>query len=72
MKVREIMTEEVQAGSVPGAVQTVYEIFRDKKVSGIPIVKKQTGELVGVLTRSDLIKNPDEDQIALQHLLMKM
>ncbi|RAP44687.1 MAG: inosine-5-monophosphate dehydrogenase [Methanosphaera sp. rholeuAM6] len=65
MKVSEIMTEEVQAGSVPGAVHTVYEIFRDKHISGIPIVKKQTGELVGVLTRSDLIKNPDEDQIAM-------
>ena len=65
MEVREIMTEGVQAGSVPGSVNTVYEILRDKKLSGLPIIKKQTGELVGVLTRSDLIKNPDEDQIAM-------
>ncbi|WP_455645167.1 CBS domain-containing protein [Methanosphaera sp.] len=65
MKASEIMTEDVQAGVVPGTVSSIYEILRDKKLSGLPIVKKQTGELAGVVTRSDLIKNPDEDQVAM-------
>ena len=65
MQVREIMTEEVQAGSVPGTVNSIYEILRKENLSGLPIVKKQTGELAGILTRSDLIENPDEDQVAM-------
>lgn len=65
MKIREIMTENVQAGSVPGTISGIYEILREQKLSGLPIVKKQTGELAGVITRSDLIKNPDEDQVAM-------
>ena len=65
MKISEIMTENVQAGSVPGTVSSIYEILREEKLSGVPIVKKHTGELAGVITRSDLIKNPDEDQVAM-------
>lgn len=65
MEINEIMTEKVQAGSVPGTVNSIYEILREENLSGVPIVKKQTGELAGIITRSDLIKNPDEDQIAM-------
>ncbi len=65
MEIKEIMTEDVQAGSVPGTIHGIYEILRDTKLSGLPIVKKQTNELVGVITRTDLIKNPDEEQVAM-------
>lgn len=65
MKISEIMTEDVQFGTIPGTISSIYEILREQKLSGVPIVKKQTGELAGVITRSDLIKNPDEDQVAM-------
>jgi predicted transcriptional regulator len=65
MEISEIMTEKVQAGSVPGTISSIYEILREENLSGVPIVKKQTGELAGIITRSDLIKNPDEDQVAM-------
>jgi CBS domain-containing protein len=39
--------------------------MRKKKVSGLPVVKNGTNELVGVLTRTDLVENPDEEQIAI-------
>lgn len=39
MKISEIMTENVQAGSVPGTVSSIYEILREEKLSGVPIVK---------------------------------
>lgn len=65
MEIRKIMTERVQTASVPGSVHGIYEKLRRENVSGFPIVKKQTNELVGVVTRTDLIKNPDEEQIAM-------
>jgi CBS domain-containing protein len=39
--------------------------MRQTNVSGVPVVKEGTKELVGIVTRSDLVGNPDEEQIAL-------
>ena len=39
--------------------------MRKHNVSGLPVVKKGTKKLAGILTRTDLVENPDEEQIAL-------
>ena len=65
MLVKEIMAEDIYSVRVPGNRTNALEIMREKKVSGLPVVKNGTNELVGVLTRTDLVENPDEEQIAL-------
>ncbi len=65
MFVKEIMAEDIYFVHVPGNRTNALEIMREKKVSGLPVVKNGTDELVGVLTRTDLVENPDEEQIAL-------
>ena len=65
MLVNEIMAEDIYFVHVPGNRTNALEIMREKKVSGLPVVKNGTKELVGVLTRTDLVENPDEEQIAL-------
>ena len=65
MLVNEIMAEDIYFVRVPGNRTNALEIMREKKVSGLPVVKNGTNELVGVLTRTDLVENPDEEQIAL-------
>lgn len=65
MLVKDIMSEEIHYIQVPGNRSNAMEVMREKKVSGLPVVKKGTKTLVGILTRSDLVKNPDEEQIAL-------
>ena len=65
MLVNEIMAEDIYFVHVPGNRTHALEIMREKKVSGLPVVKNGTNELVGVLTRTDLVENPDEEQIAL-------
>ncbi|MBZ2165575.1 CBS domain-containing protein [Methanobacterium spitsbergense] len=65
MFVKEIMAEDIYFVHVPGNRTHALEIMREKKVSGLPVVKNGTNELVGVLTRTDLVENPDEEQIAL-------
>lgn len=59
------MSEEIHYIQVPGNRANALEIMRKQKVSGLPVVKKGTKKLVGILTRSDLVDNPDEEQIAL-------
>jgi CBS domain-containing protein len=65
MLVKEIMAKDIISVHVPGNRANALEIMRKKKVSGLPVVKNGTDQLVGVLTRSDLVENPDEEQIAL-------
>ncbi len=61
--VEEIMVRDVAYTTIPGSRDEVLEILKRKKVSGIPVVKN--GELIGIVTRKDLLKNPEEEQTSL-------
>ncbi|MBS7251982.1 MAG: CBS domain-containing protein, partial [Candidatus Freyarchaeota archaeon] len=65
MLVSEIMNENVIYAEVPGNREQVLKKLIEKKVSGLPVVKKGTRILVGIITREDLLKHHDEEQIAL-------
>lgn len=61
--VEEIMVRDVASAELPGSRDEVLEILKKKHISGVPIVKDS--ELVGIVTRTDLLKNPEEEQIAI-------
>jgi CBS domain-containing protein len=65
VKVEEVMSRELIVGYVPGTIKDALKILAKHNVSGMPILKKDTKNVVGVLTRSDIFRNPDEDQLAL-------
>ena len=65
MKVEDAMSEDLIVGYVPGTIKDALKILAKHNVSGMPILKKETKVVVGVLTRSDIFRNPEEDQIAL-------
>jgi len=65
MRIKDIMSEEIHYIQVPGNRGNALELMRENNVSGLPVVKKGTKNLVGILTRTDLVENPDEEQIAL-------
>lgn len=57
------MVRDVASVSIPGNRDEVLKTLQKSRVSGVPVVKK--GEVVGMVTRNDLLRNPEEDQIAL-------
>lgn len=57
------MVKEVAFVSIPGSRDEVLKTLKERHVSGVPVVKG--GELVGMVTRTDLLRNPEEDQTAL-------
>ncbi|KCZ72245.1 putative transcriptional regulator [Candidatus Methanoperedens nitroreducens] len=63
VRVEEVMIREVASAELPGSRDEVLEILKTKHISGVPIVKN--GVLVGIVTRTDLLKNPEEEQIAI-------
>ena len=65
MKVEDVVSTDVIHVSVPGNREKALSLMREEQVSVVPVVKNDTNELVGILTRSDMITNPDEEQIAM-------
>jgi len=63
LRVRDIMVEDVAYVTVPGTREDVMAIFKKRGISGVPVIKDDI--VVGVVTRYDLLQNPEEDQIAL-------
>ncbi|PXF50308.1 MAG: CBS domain-containing protein [Candidatus Methanophagaceae archaeon] len=54
-KVEEIMTREVVTVKEEDTVVRVAEVFREKKISGAPVVNER-GEVVGVVSEADILK----------------
>ena len=65
MKVREVMSKELIVGYVPGTIRDAMSILAKHDVSGMPVLKKNTKTVIGVVTRNDIFKNPNEEQLAL-------
>ena len=68
--ISEIMTsrEDLVIIRIPGNRDVLIETFRKTGLSVYLVLKKDSDELVGILSRSDLFRNPDETQLS---LLMK-
>ena len=62
-KVEDLMVRDVAYATLPGSRDEVLEILKSKHVSGVPVVKN--GDLAGIVTRTDLLKNPEEEQLAI-------
>lgn len=65
MSVAEVMTKDVVSVNVPGMRKKALEIMQKYNVSGLPVVEEKTRKLVGMVTLDELLRNPDEEQIAL-------
>jgi CBS domain-containing protein len=65
MNVEEIMSKELIVGYVPGTVKDALNILSKNDVSGIPVLKKGTNIVKGIVNRTDIFKNAEEDQLAM-------
>ncbi len=65
MQVKDVMTKEVKWVEVPGTRAEALDLLKQLNASAIPVVKRGTDELVGIVTLRKLFENPDEDQLAM-------
>jgi len=63
MKAREIMNPRVIYATLPSNRQAVLQLFKEYGISAVPVLKGE--KLVGIVTRKDLLRKIDEDQLAL-------
>ncbi|WEU39776.1 MAG: CBS domain-containing protein [Candidatus Odinarchaeum yellowstonii] len=65
MIAKDLMTVDFKFAEVPGTRQEVLELFKKYGVSGLPVVKKGTRKVLGIVTRNDMMLKPSETQLAL-------
>ncbi len=64
-KVKDVMTTETITATVPGNREDVLRLFGKHEITGMPVVKAGTSTLAGIVTRSDLFRHNEEEQLAL-------
>jgi CBS domain-containing protein len=59
------MQSDVVSVTVPGTREDVLQLMAEKQINGVPVIKKGTKKLVGIVTRTDLLTKADENQLAM-------
>jgi CBS domain-containing protein len=63
MLVRDFMTKDVVSVEIPGNRDDILKIMKRTGISGVPVLKNQ--EIIGIITRKDLLTKSEETQIGL-------
>ena len=63
--VKDCMQSDVISVSVPGTREDVLQVMAERQINGVPVVKKSSKTLVGIVTRTDLLRKADENQLAM-------
>lgn len=65
MQVKDVMTKEVKWAEVPGTRAEALDLLRKLGTNAVPVVKRGTDELVGMVTLRKLFEKSDENQLAM-------
>lgn len=63
MKAIDIMNPNVIYATLPSTRDAVLQLFKGYGISAVPVLKE--GRLVGIITRKDILRKIEEDQVAL-------
>lgn len=61
--IEDIMVRDVACATLPGSRDEVLKILKNQQISGVPVLKDS--KVVGIVTRTNLLQNPEEEQLAL-------
>ena len=64
MKIEDAMSKDLIVAYVPGTIREALKTLAKNNVSGMPVLKRDTKTVVGVITRNDIFKNPDAMSLA--------
>jgi CBS domain-containing protein len=63
--VEDVMTSNPLFVQIPGSRADALKLMIKFNLTGVPVVKKADGAFAGLITRNDIFKNPEEDQLAM-------
>ncbi|MBO6083578.1 MAG: CBS domain-containing protein, partial [Candidatus Methanomethylophilaceae archaeon] len=63
-----MMTSMPIVATVPGSRNDAINLMVRNKLTGVPVVRESDGQLMGIVSRRDVFKNMNEEQLS---MLMK-
>ena len=63
--IADIMTSMPIVAQVPGSRNDAINLMVRNKLTGLPVVRSSDGQLMGIVSRRDVFKKMDEDQLSL-------
>jgi CBS domain-containing protein len=63
MRAEDVMNKNVIFATLPNTRERVLELFKKYEISAVPVLKND--KLVGIVTRKDILRKVEEDQLAL-------
>jgi CBS domain-containing protein len=61
--IEDIIVRDVASATLPGSRDEILKVLKNKHISGVPVIKDS--KVVGIVTRTNLLQNPEEEQLAL-------
>ena len=61
--VEDVMNKDVVCATIPGTRDEVLSIFKNKKISSVPVLKEEN--IIGIVSIKNILKNPEEEHLAL-------
>ncbi|AIF69181.1 hypothetical protein PAP_03815 [Palaeococcus pacificus DY20341] len=65
MRVKSLMTKNPVVIELPATRSYALELFKKHGVRSFPVIRRHTGELVGIISIKRVLLHPDEDQLAM-------
>ncbi|WP_297465869.1 CBS domain-containing protein [Thermococcus sp.] len=65
MRVKTLMTKNPVVIELPATREYALELFKKHRVRSFPVINRNTGALVGIISIKNVLLHPDEDQLAM-------
>src|SRR5690348_13402270 len=65
----DIMTRRVYTTSPQTSVQEVARLLHRERISGVPVIDDRSGQLIGMVTEADIIRNIDRDDLKVADIM---
>ena len=67
----DIMTRRVYTTTPQASVQEVAQLLNRERISGVPVIDDTGGQLIGIVTEADIIKNIARDGLLVADIMSR-
>jgi CBS domain-containing protein len=67
----DIMTRRVHITTPQASVQEVAQLLYRERISGVPVIDESSGQIIGMITEADIIKNIERDDLKVAEVVSR-
>jgi CBS domain-containing protein len=67
----DIMTRRVHITTPQASVQEVAQLLYRERISGVPVIDESSGQIIGMITEADIIKNIEHDDLKVAEVMSR-